>query len=467
MIRIGLISEDPQLHMLLSSGMGKDFRVFRESNVPGIEKKLASDNYEVLLLDFATLADVTANHLERIETILAFRLPVIVMADEELQDKADEVVEMGALRSCRRPPSIRDLKEMVTNAQAVSSAAPKTESAAQRSEVESDSSCDRMLGGSSRMRAVYKQVRQVSNINAAVLIQGESGSGKELIARAIHNTGSRSGKPFIAVSCSAIPETLIEAELFGHEKGAFTGTVGSREGFFEQAQDGTLFLDEIGDLSPFTQVKLLRVLQEMEFNRLGSTRIIPLRARLIFATHQNLPKLIAEGKFRQDLYYRINVIRIEAPSLAEHPEDIPQIATHFLRQYSTLFDKPMDSIEPEAMAVLQSYSWPGNVRELENLVQRAIAMAPGRILRAEDLPITLPSDKVIEFNEINPEGSFEEQLREYKIKIATDAVRQHNGNKTLAARSLGISRAYLHRLIRPTDSETSFDQDDIGTSSMS
>ncbi|HWA93671.1 MAG TPA: sigma-54 dependent transcriptional regulator [Terracidiphilus sp.] len=464
MIRIGLISEDPQMHMLLSSGMGREFRVFRESNINGIEKKLASSGYEVLILDFATMADVTANHLERIETILAFRVPMIVMAEEELQTKADEVIEMGALRSCRRPPSIRDLKEMVLRAKESCDG----ESPAQNSSaiIDSDSSCDRMLGSSTRMRAVYRQVRQVANINAAVLVQGESGSGKELIARAIHNLGSRAGKPFIAVSCSAIPETLIESELFGHEKGAFTGTVGSREGFFEQAQDGTLFLDEIGDLSPFTQVKLLRVLQEMEFNRLGSTRIIPLRARLIFATHQNLPKLIAEGKFRQDLYYRINVIRIEAPPLAEHPEDIPQIVSHFLRQYSTLFDKPMDSIEPEALAVLQSYSWPGNVRELENLVQRAIAMAPGRVLRAEDLPITLPSDKVIEFNEINPEGSFEEQLREYKIKIATDAVRQHNGNKTLAARSLGISRAYLHRLIRPTDSETPFDQDDVGSASM-
>ena len=184
------------------------------------------------------------------------------------------------------------------------------------------------------MQRVYQLVRSVTNLNAAVLVTGESGTGKELIARAIHNLGSRANKPFVAVSCGAIPETLIEAELFGHEKGAFTGTVGAREGYFEQAGDGTLFLDEIGDLSLFTQVKLLRVLQQMEFSRLGSSKLIPLRARLIFATHQDLAKLVAEGKFRQDLYYRINVMRIESPPLQERPEDIPLIARHFLHHYA-------------------------------------------------------------------------------------------------------------------------------------
>ena len=240
------------------------------------------------------------------------------------------------------------------------------------------------------MQSVYQLVRRVTNLNASVLITGESGTGKELIARAIHNLGSRSSRPFVAVSCGAIPETLIEAELFGHEKGAFTGTVGAREGYFEQAGDGTLFLDEIGDLSLFTQVKLLRVLQQMEFNRLGSNRLIPLRARLIFATHQDLAKLVAEGKFRQDLYYRINVMRIESPALQEHPEDIPQIAMHFLRHYSKVFQKPMEDIDPDALSLLQNYPWPGNVRELENTMQRAIILATGTTIRAEDVAAEHP-----------------------------------------------------------------------------
>jgi len=317
------------------------------------------------------------------------------------------------------------------------------------------------------MQRVYQLVHRVANLNASVLVTGESGTGKELIARAIHNIGSRSSRPFVAVSCGAIPETLIEAELFGHEKGAFTGTVGAREGYFEQAGDGTLFLDEIGDLSLFTQVKLLRVLQQMEFSRLGSSKLIPLKARLIFATHQDLGKLVAEGKFRQDLYYRINVMRIESPALQDRPEDISLIARHFLRHYSQVFQKPMDSIEPEAMEAMQGYSWPGNVRELENVMQRAIILAPGASVRMEDLNLNMPEeesstayDDVVNIGDYQPSSTFERQLQDYKVRLAMTAVRENNGNKTLAARRLGISRAYLHRLIRLAEPEAAlFEQD--------
>ena len=265
----------------------------------------------------------------------------------------------------------------------------------------------------------------------------------------------------MAVSCGAIPETLIEAELFGHEKGAYTGTVGSREGYFEQAADGTLFLDEIGDLSLFTQVKLLRVLQQMEFSRLGNNKLIPLRARLIFATHQDLTKLVAEGKFRQDLFYRINVMRIESPALQEHPGDIPRIARFFLRHYSQLFQKPMDDIEPDAMALLQSHRWPGNVRELENVMQRAIILAPAKTVRAEDLSVSIEETDG-DLGEMGDDPDVvdigERQLRDYKIKLAVTAVKENNGNKTLAARSLCISRAYLHRLIRLAEPESLLEQ---------
>jgi transcriptional regulator with PAS, ATPase and Fis domain len=277
-----------------------------------------------------------------------------------------------------------------------------------------------------------------------------------LVARAIHNEGPRARKPFVAVSCGAIPETLIEAELFGHEKGAFTGTVGMREGYFEQAADGTLFLDEIGELSLYTQVKLLRVLQQREFSRLGSNKLIPLRARLVFATHRNLEELVAEGKFRQDLYYRINVMKIETPCLSEHADDIPQLALHFLRQYARNFAKPVVGIEPAAMEILQGYTWPGNVRELENVMQQAVIMAEAKTVRPADLPSHLQIERMMETPESLPAGSFERQLRDYKVRLAESAVRDHNGNKTLAARSLHISRAYLHRLIRPSDPATTF-----------
>jgi DNA-binding NtrC family response regulator len=202
----------------------------------------------------------------------------------------------------------------------------------------------------------------------------------------------------------------------------------------------------------------------MEFSRLGSNRLIPLRARLVFATHRDLSQLVAEGKFRQDLFYRINVMRIESPALQEHPDDIPAIAKYFLQKYAQTFQKPMDSIEPEALEMLLSYAWPGNVRELENVLQRAIILAPGQTVRAEDLTLNIQEedapgfDDVVDIGDYQPAGSFERQIHEYKIKLAVSAVRENNGNKTLAARSLCISRAYLHRLIRLAEPEQGFEQ---------
>ncbi len=463
MIRIGLLSEDRTLQPLLSSALGKEFGVLLASNEEGINRLLEAGECDVLILDLNSNYSSLKERIECYKRIIAFPVPALVMADDGLRSTATELVRLGAYSYCRRPPSIRELKAMLCRANENSSLKRQLQTVQQR--IEPAASCDRLIGSSPQIQKVYELVHRVANLNASVLVTGESGTGKELIARAIHNLGSRSERPFVAVSCGAIPETLIEAELFGHEKGAFTGTVGAREGYFEQAGDGTLFLDEIGDLSLYTQVKLLRVLQQMEFNRLGGNRLIPLRARLIFATHQDLGKLVAEGKFRQDLYYRINVMRINSPALADHAEDIPQIAVHCLNHYSQLFQKPMDSFEPEAMAMLQSYSWPGNVRELENVIQRAIILAPGRTIRAEELPLNMHADKVVDISDYNPEGSFERQLRDYKVKLATEAVRDNNGNKTLAARSLGISRAYLHRLIRVTETDSYFEQDNLGTAS--
>ena len=223
-----------------------------------------------------------------------------------------------------------------------------------------------------------------------------------------------------------------------------------REGFFEQAGDGTLFLDEIGELSLYTQIKLLRVLQQREFSRLGSNRLMPLRARLIFATYRDLDDLLAEGKFRQDLFFRINVMKIEAPPLRDRVEDIPPIASHFLNVYCRSFHKPKMSFAPDAMELLKGYAWPGNVRELENVVQQAIIMSTGKVVQAQDLPWNSREAfaAVPESEEQFPSGSFERLLRDYKINLALTAVRDNNGNKTVAARRLHISRAYLHRLIR-------------------
>ncbi|MGB7265255.1 MAG: sigma-54 dependent transcriptional regulator [Terracidiphilus sp.] len=459
MNKIGLFSEDRTLHALLSSALGKDFEVLLEPDGDGMDHLLSTGGCDVMILDLHSKEDSLQTRIEYARILIASTVPAILMADDNLRSTAFELVRSGAFGYCRRPPSIRDLKTMLNRA--CETFTLKQQLLGVQPRIEEAGRCDRIIGSSQGMQRVYQLVRSVTNLNAAVLVTGESGTGKELIARAIHNLGTRSNKPFVAVSCGAIPETLIEAELFGHEKGAFTGTVGAREGYFEQVGDGTLFLDEIGDLSPFTQVKLLRVLQQMEFSRLGSSKLIPLRARLIFATHRDLSKLVAEGKFRQDLFYRINVMCIETPPLRARAEDIPLMARHFVHHYAGIFQKPMDSIEPEALEMLQSFSWPGNVRELENVIQRAIILAPGRVVRAVDLNLKTQEpeedgasfDEVVDIADYQPAGSFERQLRDYKIKLAVLAVRENNGNKTLAARSLCISRAYLHRLLRLSETE--------------
>lgn len=452
MIRIGLYSEDRALQLLLSSALGKEFQVLIESTEDGIDQLLSVGDCDVLILDLYSNRDSLEERIACSRRMITSQFaPVsVVMADEDLRPIAVELVKLGAYGHCSRQSSIRNLETMLRRAHENSSLKRQHQIIQQ---LEGTSRCDGMVGSSPQMQQVYRLVHCVADLNASVLVTGESGTGKELIARAIHNLGARADHPFVAVSAGAIPETLLEAELFGHEKGAFTGTVGARQGYFEQAGCGTLFLDEIGDLSLYAQIKLLRVLQQREFSRLGSTRLIPLRARMIFATHKDLDEKVARGEFREDLYYRINVVRINTPSLREHPEDIPQIATHFLRHYSKMYQKPIEDIDAEALALLQSHSWPGNVRELENVMQRSIILATGKSLTAEDIPLNIQEENVVCIGDYSATGSFEQQLRDYKIKLAATALRENKGNKTLAARSLRISRAYLHRLIRLAEAE--------------
>jgi DNA-binding NtrC family response regulator len=459
MIRIGLYSDDPKLEQILSSVLGKEFRVILEATEEGINRMLAESGCDVVILDLDSNHDSLQHRIACCRRIAGSRVSSVVMADDALRATAAELVRLGAHSYCRKPPSIRDLKALLHRAYEGLLAHRKAYGA--RPQSEGSSSCDQMIGSSAPMQQVYDLVNRVANLNASVLVTGESGTGKELIARAIHNLGSRSGRPFVAVCCGAIPETLIEAELFGHEKGAFTGTVGMREGYLEQAGEGTLLLDEIGELSHATQVKLLRVLQQREFCRLGSNRLIPLKARLIFATHTDLAELVAQGKFRLDLFYRINVMKVVAPALQERVEDIPQIAMHFLRQYSEIYQKLVEDIRPGAMALLQSYAWPGNVRELENVIQRAIIVASSESIYEKDLPLNIQNESVVNIGDYQPTSSFERQLRNYKVKLATAAVRENNGNKTMAARSLNISRAYLHRLLRLAEHDPLMEQEGL------
>jgi DNA-binding NtrC family response regulator len=446
-IRVAFVSHDLKLRSMLISVLGSDVVVLAPTDPERACQLVSRNMVDALIYDMELQPSRRDTSDEStFAEILACGAPVIILADDDNRRRALDQVEQGAYGYVRKPPVVRELRAMLRSAYEGRSL--KGELVAVRRQLENTVGLDQLTGSSAPMQLVYKLIHKVANLDATVLITGESGTGKELIARAIHNVGNRSNRPFVAVSCGAIPESLIEAELFGHEKGAFTGSVGVREGYFEKAGDGTLFLDEIGELNQATQVKLLRVLQGREFNRLGSSRPIPLRARIIFATHRNLEQMVAEGSFRQDLFYRVNVMNIASPALRQHAEDIPQLVHHFLRQYSEMYRKPVESIEPEALAHLQRYGWPGNVRELENAMQRAIIMAEEYSIGPGDLPDPIREQGLPDFEGDLPDGSFERLVRDYKFKLASEAVQQCNGNKTMAALSLSISRAYLHRLLR-------------------
>ena len=302
-----------------------------------------------------------------------------------------------------------------------------------------------MVGESPRMRQVYQFIAKVAPTDSSVLITGESGTGKELVARAIHQNSKRSGKPFIAVSCAALTETILESELFGHEKGAFTGALTQRKGRLEIADEGTLFLDEIGELSAPLQVKLLRVLQEREFERVGGTRTIKVDIRLLAATNRNLEDRITQGLFRQDLFYRLNVLQLEMPPLRQRQEDIPLLAKYFAARYGEKCNRKIMNISSEAQKRLLSYDWPGNVRELENAIERAVVLGTTDSILLEDLPEAILET---ETRTMPAPTKYHEAVAETKKQIILQAMDQTKGNFTDAAKLLGVHPNYLHRLIR-------------------
>jgi transcriptional regulator with PAS, ATPase and Fis domain len=312
-----------------------------------------------------------------------------------------------------------------------------------------------LVGESPKMQEVYHLVEWVLNTTTNVLLTGESGTGKELIARVIHYQGPRAKGPFIAVNCAAIPETLLEAELFGYERGAFTGATQRKPGRFDLAAGGTLFLDEIGDMSPVLQVKLLRVLQEKQFERVGGTETLTHDARIVAATNQDLERLVAEGKFRRDLYYRLNVYPITLPPLRERQEDLGPLTMYFLERFSQELRKEVRGISKEALGLLERYPWPGNVRELENVIERAVILCQGTVVTAQDLPSLRESLRMPvlsgEAFRLPPEGI---DLWELEKDLIRQALEQTHQNKSHAAQKLGLSRTQLRTRMKHYGVET-------------
>lgn len=365
---------------------------------------------------------------------------VVIMTAFGTIEKAVEAMREGAYdfvtKPLRRPLVVRSVNR------AYEKAALKAENLALRQELEAVAGERALIGNSPAMRKVLDTIAQVASSTATVLIQGESGTGKELVARAIHRRSPRAKGPFVAINCAAIPVTLLESELFGHERGAFTGAFARREGRFKLADGGTLFLDEVAELDPLVQAKLLRVLQEGEFERLGGTQTIKTDVRVIASTNKPLVDLVREGKFRTDLFYRLNVITINLPPLRDRMEDVPLLAQHFLARFAARNRKDVRAISREAMELLMAHDWPGNVRELENTIEHAVVLCRGDTIRAEDLPDLVARDSQARQYLTIQLGT---PLEEIEQKVIQETLRMTKGNKRLAAQLLGIATRTIYR----------------------
>ncbi len=361
---------------------------------------------------------------------------------------AIEAIKQGAYDYLAKPFKKEEIKLVVQRS--LEHSRLVRENARFREELRGREEMSPLVGSSPPMLEVYKLIARVSAGKSTVLLEGESGTGKELVAHAIHSNSPRRDRPFVPINCASLADTLLESELFGHERGAFTGAFSVKQGLFESAHDGTIFLDEIGDIGSALQVKLLRVIQEQEVRRVGGTASLKVDVRVIAATNRDLAALVKEGRFRDDLFYRLNVVRIVLPPLRERREDIPMLAQHFLQKFAAANAQPIRGFIPDTMALLQRYHWPGNVRELENVIERAVSLAHGPLVLPEDLPKTIRTagagpldDKVGKASERDDTlATLDEMAKRHLVRVLEET----GGNKVRAAKILGIDRRTLYRM---------------------
>jgi DNA-binding NtrC family response regulator len=390
------------------------------------------------------LTDLRLPGMDGLELIASLRrqnstTPVVVMTAFGTIETAVEAMKAGAVDFLPKPFSLDHLMTVVNKSLEVR--ALRDENQKLKAELDQRYQFDNIVGRSAAMREIFATIQRVAPTRATVLLAGESGVGKDMIARAIHHHSPRTDRPFVKINCTALPENLMESELFGYEKGAFTGANISKPGKFEQADTGTVFLDEIGDVPASIQVKLLRILQEREFERLGSNKTKHIDVRVLAATNVDLRAALEQGTFREDLYYRLNVLPIDIPPLRERKEDIPFLAEHFVRKISKDIGSPVTSISEKALERLMQYHWPGNVRELENVIERSMVLSSAPVLEAEDIKLDLaPRAKVTAVDSFLPEGM---TLDEHEQSLIREALKRANGNKSQAARLLGLTRNAL------------------------
>ncbi len=440
-VRVLVVDDDEITCNLLEEVLSKEgYAVHKALDGRQAIERGEKQTYDVVL------SDVKMIDVDGMEVLRAYRqrspeTVIIMMTAFGSIETAIRAIKEGAYDYVSKPFKLDEIK--LTLQRALEQRRLVEENTHYRQELITKYKLENIVGRSPRMLQVYKTIARVAESRSTVLVTGESGTGKELIARAIHFNSPRAARPFVAVDCSSLAETLLESELFGHVRGAFTGAVTTKKGLFEEADRGTCFLDEVGNISPAMQAKLLRVLQEHEIKRVGGTETIKIDVRIVAATNQNLEILVAEKKFREDLFYRLNVVSIHLPSLRERPEDVSLLADHFLRKYASQNKKPVLRISPEAMDLLVRYQWPGNVRELENVMERAATLSGTNLILPEDLPRRLHVEPArMSLSSLPSRMPLSELEKLYIQKVLEET----GGNKKKAAEILGIDRRTLYRM---------------------
>ena len=434
-----IVEDEPKMRRLLELHLGEEgFIAHSAADAESGLQLLNREKVDLVVTDFRLPGMSGLEFLQAVKRVNA-RLPVVVMTAYGTVESAVEAMKIGASDYVLKPFSLAELVLVIRKE--LEAHQLREENRTLREALGQRYEYDNLVAHSEKMQGVLALVERVAPTNATVLLGGESGVGKDLIARAIHEHSHRASGPFIKINSTAIPENLLESELFGYEKGAFSGATSSKPGKFELADKGTLFLDEIGDVPPAIQVKLLRVLQDREFERLGGTKTLKVDVRLIAATNRDLRAALEEGTFREDLYYRLNVVAIDIPPLREHKEDLPALANFFLERLARRSGKPIQSITPQAMKLLMDFHWPGNVRELENVIERAVTLSGGTTLDVADIHLdSATAPAAAGPAPVLPAGMTLDQWEEETIR---EALRRANGNKSQAARSLGLSRNAL------------------------
>jgi DNA-binding NtrC family response regulator len=458
MATILIVEDEAKMRRLLELNLGDDgFTVLSAGDAEAGLNILRKEDVDLVVTDLKLPGMSGLEFLQAAKRTNA-SLPVVVMTAFGSVETAVEAMKAGASDYVLKPFSLVEMRMVVHKELDVRRL--REENRSLREALGQKYGHPNVVANSAAMQQVLSTVERIAPTNSTVLLGGESGVGKDLIARVIHQKSRRANGPFVKINSTAIPENLLESELFGYEKGAFTGATTTKPGKFELADKGTLFLDEIGDVPAATQVKLLRVLQEREFERLGGTRTLKVDVRLVAATNRDLRAALEEGTFRQDLYYRLNVVPIDIPPLRAHKEDIPELANLFLARFAKESGRQISGISPAALRILTNFHWPGNVRELENIIERSCALAQGPVLEADDIHLDVERVKPPQVGDaFLPSGMTMDQWEEEMIR---EAVKRSNGNKSQAARLLGLSRNALRYRLSKMGIEDDPDKDTEG-----